>query len=187
MKVLKWILAILAVLILLFVFVGMPYLKEQTKKHSPERTVTYDANGYDLAVTYSSPFKKERVIFGELVPYDEVWRTGANEPTTFTTGTDIKIADDPLPAGSYSLWTKPSASSWEVIFNDDIPDWGVTVTSGGRETTRKPDNDVVTIEVPVENLNPPEESFTIDYRQEGDQLFLRLFWDQTMVKVPINN
>ncbi len=186
MKVLKWILAVLAIIILLFIFVGMPYLKEQTKKHSPERTSTYTENGYDLEVNYSSPFKKGRVIFGELVPYDHVWRTGANEPTTFNTGTDIRIIDNELPAGNYSLWTKPNENSWEVIFNDDIPDWGVTVTSGGRETTRKPVNDVVVVEVPVEKLDSPEESFTIDFNEVDGQLFLRLYWDETSVKVPIN-
>ena len=186
MKVLKWILVVLAVLILLFIFVGMPYLKEQTKKHSPERTATYTENGFDLEVNYSSPFKKGRVIFGELVPYDRVWRTGANEPTTFRTGTAIKIIDKDLPAGNYSLWTKPGQDSWEVIFNDDIPDWGVTVTSGGRETTRKPDNDVLTVTVPVEAQDPPAESFTIDFSQQESQLYLQLYWDETKVKVPIN-
>ena len=186
MKVLKWILAVLAVLILLFIFVGMPYLKEQTKKHSPERTATYTQNGYDLEVNYSSPFKKGRVIFGELVPYDKVWRTGANEPTTFTTGTDIQIIDKPLPTGTYSLWTIPGKDSWEIILNDDIPDWGVTVTSGGRETTRKPANDVVTVTVPVQIQNPEAESFTIDFTEEDTQVWLQLYWDETKVKVPIN-
>ena len=170
---------------LLFFFVGMPYLRKQTKKHSPERTSVYTENGFDLEVRYSSPFKKNRVIFGDLVPYDVVWRTGANEPTTFETRSDIKIIDKTLVAGKYSLWTKPGQRSWAIIFNEEIPDWGVTISSGGQETTRDPEKDVLKVEVPVEVLGQPEESFTIDF--EGDeQLYLSLYWDLTKVKVPLN-
>lgn len=185
MKVLKWILIVLAALILLFFFVGMPYLKKQTKKNSPEKTAAYTMNGFDLLVRYSSPYKKGRVIFGELVPYDTVWRTGANEPTSFETRSDINVIDKALPAGKYSLWTIPGKDSWTVILNKEIPDWGVSLTSGGRETTRDPAQDIIQVVVPVENLAQPVESFTIDF-EKGDQLFLRLYWDETRVKVPLN-
>ena len=185
MKILKWVLIVLAALILLFIFVGMPYLRKQTKKHSPETTSAYTLNGFDLAVKYSSPFKKGRVIFGELVPYDEVWRTGANEPTTFETRNDIKVIDKTLPAGSYSLWTKPGMDSWQIIFNSEIPDWGVGFSSGGLKTTRDAEKDVVQVEVPVVQLNESVESFTIDF-EGGEQLYLRLYWDKTQVKVPLN-
>lgn len=185
MKILKWILIILAALLLLFYFVGMPYLREQTKKHSPEKTAAYTFKGFDLSVNYNSPFKKGRVIFGELVPYDVVWRTGANEPTTFETRSDIFVVDKALPAGKYSLWTKPGKESWTVMFNSEIPDWGVTISSGGQETTRDPEQDIVQVEITVEQLNESVESFTIDFQDEG-QLYLRLYWDKTQVKVPLN-
>ena len=120
MKILKWILGVVIVLALLFYFVGMPYLREQTKKNSPEKTATYTQNDLSLSVTYSSPFKKERVIFGDLVPYNKVWRTGANEATVFVTGTDIKVMGKTLPAGSYSLWTIPREDNWSVILNKEI-------------------------------------------------------------------
>ena len=83
------------------------------------------------------------------------------------------------------LWTKPGQDSWQVIFNDEIPDWGVTISSGGRETTRDAARDVVMVEVPVEGLSESVESFTIDFEGD-DQLYLRLYWDQTQVKVPLN-
>ncbi len=185
MRVLKWILIVIAALALLFVFVGMPYLRKQTKKHSPEKTAMYTKGGLDLEVHYSSPFKKGRVIFGELVPYDVVWRTGANEPTTFSTATDIKIVDKNLTAGTYSLWTKPDRESWTVMFNTEVPDWGVTLSSGGRETTRVPESDVVSVEVPVSSLSESKESFTIDF-EDTDQLYLSISWDDTKVLVPIN-
>ncbi len=185
MKKLKWIVAILVILIALVMFVGMPYMQEQTKKHSPEKIATYTQNGLDLKVNYSSPSKKGRVIFGELVPYGVVWRTGANEPTTFTTTSDIKIIDKELPAGTYSFWTKPGKESWEVMFNSEIPDWGVTIMSGGKETTRNPKTDVINVEVPSQQISSVQEKLDIEFEDSG-QLYLTLSWDQTKIKVPVN-
>lgn len=185
MKVVKWVLAILVVLVLLFVFIGMPYLKEQTKKNSPERISTYIKEGLDLEVRYSSPFKKGRVIFGDLVPFDVVWRTGANEPTTFSTKTSLEIMENKLPPGTYSLWTIPGPESWMIMFNSEVPDWGVTLISGGRETTRNAETDVFQVEVPVIGLDEPVESFTIDF-EEVETLYLTLTWDRTQVRIPIN-
>jgi len=82
-KFLIWTLGILAVLALLFFFVLGPIMRSQTKKHSPEQTVTFTQNNQDIRVFYCSPSKKGREIFGALVPYNEVWRTGANEATTY--------------------------------------------------------------------------------------------------------
>ena len=186
MKVLKWILIVLAALALLFYFVGMPYLKEQTKKNSPQKTVVYIENGMDLTLKYSSPFKKGREIFGKLVPYDTIWRTGANEPTTFTTNSKIYIIDKELPAGTYSVWSIPGKENWQIILNKNVPEWGVTLISGGKETTRTPEEDILNIEVPVITLAETAESLTIDFEDAG-QLYLYLEWDKTKVRIPINN
>ena len=140
----------------------------------------------DLTVKYSSPFKKDRVIFGELVPYDVVWRTGANEPTTFTTATNITIGGKSLAAGSYAIWTIPGKENWSFIFNSEIPQWGVTIFSGGRKTTRNPETDVLQLSVPAQQLSQTIESLTIDF-DEDEQLYLSLAWDKTKVGVPINN
>lgn len=181
----KWLLIFLAIVTLLFFFVLAPYMKEQTKSHSPEVTNTYQKDDFNLSVTFSSPAKNGRVIFGELVPYDQVWRTGANEPTIFTTESTIRIADKSLPAGTYSLWTIPRKDNWEVIFNSEIPDWGVTVLSGGKKTTRAENADVIQLQVPVEKLDRIQENFLIDFEYHGE-LFLFLTWDNTKIKVPIN-
>lgn len=185
MKALKWILGILAILILLAVFVGMPYARKQTKKHSPERTAVYQENGMDMAVAYNSPSKKGREIFGGLVPYDKVWRTGANEPTTFATESDIKVGGETLAAGTYSVWTVPGESQWKVIFNEEIPDWGVTISSMGRETTRNAESDVMALMVMVQNTNEVVEMFTIDFEEVDGSLNLAFSWDRTKVRVPI--
>ncbi|MBU2904416.1 MULTISPECIES: DUF2911 domain-containing protein [Arenibacter] len=184
MKFLKWLLVVIVVLALAFFLFGKSYLTEQTKKNSPEKTATYNKNGLDLSVKYSSPFKKDRIIFGELVPYDVVWRTGANEPTTFTTATNISVGGKSLPAGSYALWTIPGKETWSFIFNSEIPEWGVTILSGGKETTRNPETDVVEIGVPVQQLSQTIESLSIDF-EENEQLYLSLAWDKTKVSLPI--
>ena len=185
MKVLKWIGIILVALLLLGYFFGMPYLREQTKKNSPEKTATYQAAGITLEVAYSSPSKKGRDIFGGLVPYGKVWRTGANEPTTFTTDHPITVGGEPLPAGTYSLWTVPNPETWTVILNEEVPDWGVTLISGGRKTTRDPEADVLQVTVPALQLPYPVEEFTIDFKIIREGVYMSLAWDQTEVLVEV--
>ena len=185
MKFLKGFFIVAVVLVLLGVFVGMPYAKKQTKKHSPEQTSTYTENGMDLSVNYSSPSKKGRVIFGDLVPYGTVWRTGANEPTTFTTKTDLTINGQKLPIGTYSLWTKPNPESWSVIFNREVPDWGVTILSGGKDTTRNPDADAINIDVPVQSTPQEVEKLTIDF-EDSNGTQMCIVWDKTKACVPLS-
>jgi len=182
MKFLKWFLILLGALILIMFLVVLPYTKSSTKKHSPETTATYNQNGYNLTAIYSSPFKKGRVIFGELVPYGKVWRTGANEPTTFESNVDLVIKGATLPQGKYSLWTIPKENSWNVIFNKDIPGWGV---GWGSKSARDPEFDVVNIEVPVKELSHVQESFTIDFSDKAE-LMMNLIWDDISVSVPIS-
>lgn len=186
MKFLKWLLLIIVVLVLAFFLGGKSYLMQQTKKFSPEKTATYNEKGMDLTVNYSSPSKKSRIIFGELVPYGIVWRTGANEPTTFTSGTKIHIGGKALEAGTYSLWTRPNETSWDIILNSKIPEWGVTILSGGKETTRDPEWDIMQITVPVSELSETVENFTIQFDQ-GEKVFLSLLWDNIKVSVPIEH
>src|SRR5262245_4197596 len=78
----------------------------------------------DVTITYSRPGVKGRVIWGGLVPYDAVWRTGANEATTITFSTDVKVNAQPLKAGTYSLHSIPSKNEWTVIFNTQADQWG---------------------------------------------------------------
>lgn len=185
MKILKKLGIIFIVLGALLYFVGMPYLQKQTKKHSPEKVTNYVLKGSELEVRYSSPSKKNRPIFGTLIPYGKVWRTGANEPTTFSTSDTIKIIDKKLPPGTYSLWTIPNETSWKIIFNKAVPDWGVTILSGGKETTRDAEQDLIQIEIPVRVLNTPVENFTLLF-EDDNQLYLNLSWDTSKVRIPIN-
>ncbi|MFT5738508.1 MAG: hypothetical protein ACJAU2_001230 [Maribacter sp.] len=185
MKFLKRLLIFLVVLGALFFFVGMPLLQTQTKKHSPEKTTSYVLKGAELRVNYSSPSKKDRLIFGELVPFGKVWRTGANEPTTFTNSETVKIIDKDLLPGTYSIWTIPEKNSWNVIFNKEVPDWGVTLLSGGQKTTRNAEQDVLQVEIPVRELTIPVEDFTMLF-EDDNQLYLNLSWDTVKIRIPIN-
>lgn len=181
-KVLKWVGGILAVLILLL-FISFKVLQSQTKKNSPEQTVTYTQGDLDLSVFYNRPYKKGREIFGGLEPFGKVWRTGANEATTFTTNKDLSIGGQSLSAGKYTLWTIPEQDEWTVIFNNKQYGWGVDFNA---QASRDPAADALQVKVPVEKLVNVVEQFTIAF-EEGVPLKLTLAWDQTKVSVPLQD
>ncbi|HYE65793.1 MAG TPA: DUF2911 domain-containing protein [Pyrinomonadaceae bacterium] len=96
----------------------------QLPRVSQKSGVTQRVGVTDISITYSRPGVKGRTIWGDLVPYDKVWRTGANEATTFVVSDDVLINGQKLPAGSYSLHTIPSKNEWTIIFNKDDGQWG---------------------------------------------------------------
>ena len=183
-KITLWIAGILVAIALLFFFVVGPKMKESTKKHSPEVTDVYDINGQHIEVWYSSPSKKGRTIFGELVPYGEVWRTGANEATTFMTDKDLLIDGQTLPAGKYTLWTIPGEDSWQVIFNSKMYDWGVSFLNA--KASRDEAYDVVVATADVSKSYTTEESFMIKVMEAaGNKPVLLFAWDQIFVALPM--
>ena len=187
-KFLKWTGGIIVVLGLFMYFFGFSYLKEQTKKNSPQQTVELNesidgSSSIKITVEYSRPFKKERDIFGGLVPFGKVWRTGANENTIFTTDKDLMIGDNKLPVGKYSLWTIPNKDTWSVIWNKKQYSWGVTVPSG--DASREPEMDALEITVPTETQMPNLQQFTISMQKDSNTVNLNLAWDATKVVVPM--
>jgi hypothetical protein len=179
-KKIKWVLIILVSLALLIGLV-FKFMQYETKKASPEANVSYTKDGKDLSVFYCRPYKKSRVIFGLLVPYNKVWRTGANEATTFSTATEIEIGGKKLPAGKYTLWTIPGKEGWTIIFNKKQYGWGI---SYGGEASREAEYDALEIRVPVQHIPETKEQFTISF-DDTDDLQMLLEWDQTRVAVPI--
>lgn len=170
--------------VLFLIIVGvLAYIRfYYTKSFSPEATAEYNQNGVKISVFYNRPYKKGRVIFGELVPYNKVWRTGANEATVFETNKNLNIKNQTLKAGAYSLWTIPGEQNWKVILNSEVGQWGVDFNG---EANRNPDNDVVTVDVPSLSHDKEFEQFTISIEQVGEDLELILLWDKTVVVVPI--
>lgn len=178
MKTLKWIVIILISLIVLL-FAAFQVLQYQTKKASPEKTATYRYEDTKITVFYCSPAKKGREIFGELVPYEEVWRTGANEATTFTCNTAFLFGDTRLEAGTYSLWTIPGPADWTVILNSKQYSWGV---NWDEKALREPEYDVAVVNAPVQELEEPVERLNINFEYNVN---LIIEWDRTKVSVPI--
>ena len=117
-----------------------------TKALSPEDISVFSEDSLKMEVVYNRPYKKGREIFGELVPYGEVWRTGANEATIFSTNKDILVDGSPLPSGTYTLWTIPNPDTWKVIFNSKMYPWGINLE---KKASRDPNFDVLIIEAPV--------------------------------------
>lgn len=176
-RIIAWSLSIILLL------VGIYYtVKIGTKSYSPEDTVEYRNENLHLEVFYNRPSKKDRIIFGGLVPYGEVWRTGANEATTFETNKDLIVDGSLLPAGIYTLWTIPQEDSWKIIFNSKLYAWGITLNN---EASREAEYDELVLERPVQHLNTEVEQFTISIVEEHELLFLVLAWDQVSLRIPI--
>lgn len=97
---------------------------------SPNAAVSQTIGTTEVRLTYGRPHVNGRTVFGELVPYDEVWRTGANEATTFSVSSDVTIEGEPLSAGTYSLYTIPGTETWTIIFNNVANQWGTSYDQG---------------------------------------------------------
>ncbi|WP_341226636.1 DUF2911 domain-containing protein [uncultured Arcticibacterium sp.] len=158
--------------------VGYFVLKSWTKSHSPEDVAEITDGELNIKVEYCQPALKGRVIFGELVPFDRVWRTGANEATIISFSEDVKIAGEDLAAGEYSLWTIPREGDWSIIFNSQTGQWG---TSYDEET------DVLRVDVPAVQTEESTELLKISLVDvDSAGISMNLKWDKTLVHVPIN-
>jgi hypothetical protein len=131
-----------------------------------------------VRVTYSRPAKKDRVVFGKLIPFDKVWRTGANEAPEIKFYLDVVIQGNPVKAGTYSLFTIPRASDWTIIINTDLDVWGAY--------SYDQSHDVLRVTVPVKKFDKAVEDFSIKFRKGNDNEAIMMFgWDTTLVEVPI--
>ncbi|TRO63953.1 DUF2911 domain-containing protein [Christiangramia sabulilitoris] len=153
-----------------------------TKAHSPEDTVVYTKEDLEIEVFYNRPYKRDRDIFGKLVPYNEVWRTGANEATTFETNKDLQVDGSLLKAGKYTLWTIPMENSWKIMFNSKMYPWGINMD---KQAYRDPRFDELVLERPVQQTGMVYEQFTIAFEASGEFIFMSLAWDDTLINIPI--
>jgi hypothetical protein len=145
---------------------------------SPTSLATAKYKDTYIKITYGQPRRRGREIFGKLVPYGEVWRTGANEATEITLTRNILISGTLLEAGTYSLFTIPGRESWTVIINKDVGLWG--------SYNYNPKVDVVRFERPVESIDGKVfETFTIQFEQKNSVADLLLQWDKTQIRIPI--
>ncbi len=156
--------------------VGFFTLRSWTKSGSPEAIAQIDQNGLKIKVDYCQPYKKGRKVFGSLVPFGQVWRTGANEATVIGFDQNIVVAGQPLDKGEYSLWTIPSQSGWIAIFNSETGQWG---------TSYDQTKDILRVPVTSHKHSPIAEQFYITFRPAANGTDMVLAWDETEVIIPI--
>ena len=151
----------------------------QGSRPSPAASASCNlGGGKTIKTDYSSPRMKGRKIYGDLVPYGKVWRTGANEATAFVTSADVKVGDKDVPAGSYTLFTIPNADKWTLIINKKTGEWGIPYKYEGDELAR--------VDMKVSKLPSAVENFTISYEKSGSGCTLNIDWDNTRASVDIS-
>ena len=150
-----------------------------TPQPSPTQTIRQNFGLSTVELSYSRPGVKDRKVFGDLVPFGKVWRTGANQATTITFGEDVMIGDKKVPAGKYGLVTIPEKDQWTVIITKQLD-----ITS---PAAYKQENDVVRVMARAVPLPFKVETFTMTFDNvKSNSLALGMLWDQTMVSIPIN-
>ncbi|MGM0546635.1 MAG: DUF2911 domain-containing protein [Bacteroidota bacterium] len=159
-----------------------PQQPDEERRKSPIAiaSTTHGPSNTYLKIVYGQPYKNNRDIFGELVPYGEVWRTGANEATELTTTKDITFGGEPLEAGTYALFTIPKKDGeWSIILNGELGQWGAFDYDSS--------SDVFRVDVPVESTEKVTEAFTIRFTDiEDDSTHIIMEWDQTRVTIPVS-
>jgi len=148
------------------------------RRPSPAASATCDlGEGKTIKTDYSSPRMKGRKIYGDLVPFGQVWRAGANEATTFVTSSDVVVGGKTVPAGSYTIFTLPAADKWTLIINKKTGEWGIPYKYESDELAR--------VDMKVSKLPSPVENFTIAYDKSNSGCSLRIDWETTRASVDI--
>jgi hypothetical protein len=158
-----------------FAGVGKAFAPRSLGSLSPADSVKTTVAGAAVAVRYSRPSARGRVIFGGVVPWNQVWRTGANAATVLETDVDLIMAGTTVPAGKYTLWTIPAPSGWKLIVNRNTGQWG---------TEYDAQYDLARLDMKVEPLKQPVEQFTIAIEPRGKGGVLRLEWERTRASMP---
>jgi hypothetical protein len=156
---------------------------DKSKRPSPPASAACKfSDGKTIKIDYSSPRAKGRKIFGDasekaLVPYGQIWRTGANDATTFVTDTNLNVGGKAVPAGSYTIFTVPKADAWSLAISKKTGEWG-TDYPGEKE-------DFVRVPMTVSKTSAPVENFTIAFDQAGSKCTLHIEWENTRASVDI--
>jgi len=153
--------------------------QDKSKRPSPPGSAECKfADGKTVHIDYSRPSMKGRKIYGGLVPYDQEWRTGANEATTFVAGSNLDVGGAKVPAGNYTLFTVPSQKQWTLIISKKTGEWGIPYPGKGEDLARVPTRS--------EELSTPVEQFTISFeRTSPEACALRMDWETTRAEVSV--
>ena len=172
MKIANQLSSILLTLSLLFISSGV------WAQASPAATATGKIGDASITIKYSSPAVKGRQIWGALVPYDKVWRTGANAATVLETDKDIKVEGKALAAGKYSIYAIPGEKEWTIILNSQTGQWGVTRAG---ETTEDPAKDVLRVTVKPKKSASTNERLVYTIHEKG----FVLSWENLDIPVSV--
>jgi hypothetical protein len=168
-----WMLTLIALITLTTVVIA-----QDKKPASPpgQATMTF-ADGRTVTIDYSRPSMRSRKIFGGLVPYDQVWRTGANAATSLKTDVDLNIGGTTVPKGNYTLYTLPGANGWQLIVNKQTGQWGTEYNQA---------QDLARIPMKVTQRSSGLELFTISFdKTGGNSATLKLEWENTIASVDV--
>jgi hypothetical protein len=164
--------------LLTLVFTTAAFAQTGKSRPSPAASAACElGGGKTIKTDYSSPRMKGRKIYGDLVPFGEVWRTGANDATTFITSADVVVGGKTIPAGSYTIFTVPAADKWTLIISKKTGEWGIPYKYESDELAR--------VDMKVSKLPSPVENFTIAYDKAGSGCTLRIDWETTRASVDI--
>jgi Protein of unknown function (DUF2911) len=157
---------------------AMSLAQDKSKRPSPPASATCTfSDGKTVKIDYSSPRMKGRKIFGDLVPYGKIWRTGANESTTFVTDTVVSVGGQDVPAGSYTIFTVPGADKWSLVISKKTGEWGTDYPGES--------NDLARVPMSVSKTAGPVENFTIAFDQAGNKCTLHMDWENTRASVDV--
>ncbi len=151
--------------------------KDKSTRTSPGAIANATIGTTKLSIDYSQPAKNGREVFGKLVPYNETWRTGANEATEISLDKDIQVAGQTLKSGRYQLFTIPRPDKWTIIFNGKLGQWGAFFHDEKA--------DVLRVEVPAGTSDTMLERMTISFETTPPQTGFTIAWDKTKVFVPV--
>ena len=152
--------------------------QDKSKRPSPPATATFDlGGGKSITVDYSSPRLKGRKLGVDLGPYGQVWRTGANEATTFVTTADLTVGGAAVPAGGYTIFTVPNKDKWVLIISKKTGEWGTEYPGAS--------NDLARVDMKVSALPSSVENFTISFEKTATGATLNLDWETTRASVAI--
>jgi hypothetical protein len=152
---------------------------DKSKRPSPPAQVQCTLpDGKTITIDYSSPRAKGRKIFGGLVPFDKVWRAGANEATTFVNDSSLTVGGKDVPAGNYTIFAIPTADKWTLIISKGTKEWGTDYPGEAKDLTR--------VEMKTSKTASPVENFTIAFDQKGKGCTLNMSWENTQASVMIS-
>ena len=149
-----------------------------SQESPPAKAACKFSDGKTILVNYSSPRMRGRKIYGDLVPYGEVWRAGADDATSFVTNADLMVGGRLVPAGKYTLFALPNPTKWTLVISKQKGEWGIPYP-GSRY-------DLLRTEMKVEKLAQRAEDFVIAFDQGGATCTMRLDWETTRASIEIS-